>query len=347
MSSPLPLFDAHCDTILKIVDCGEDLFDEGADMHITLPGLRRAGVRAQLFACFVLSERHPGTERERALVLLDRLAALAATNPDDLRLVVTARDLSLGAEGAIGMILGLEGADPLEGSAAALRDFFDRGVRLVIPAWKDNPFSGTAFGANSGLSRVGRELVAIAEELGVVVDVSHLSDRAFADVLEVSTRPFVASHSNCRALCPSLRNLTDAMIRDLADRGGVLGVNFFPGFLDPTFRRDMEERRDALRLEDVQTREERFRAWISAAPRPRIDWIARHVLHAIDTGGEDCVGLGADLDGVTSLPTGIDSASDLATVPPLLTAAGLSTRQVEKVCWENMHRIFSEVLPAA
>jgi membrane dipeptidase len=153
----------------------------------------------------------------------------------------------------------------------------------------------------------------------------------------------VASHSNCRALCPTLRNLTDEMIRALADRGGVLGINLFPGFLDPAFHQRMRSVRGSLPTES-EAGEARFRAWLAAAPRPSEDWIARHVAHALRVGGEDCVGLGADLDGVSSLPAGIDSVSDLARIPELLGAAGLSTRRVEKVCWGNMHRAVSAIL---
>lgn len=112
------------------------------------------------------------------------------------------------------------GADPLEGNAENLRHFYDLGVRDIIPAWKDNPFSGTAFGTNTPLTAEGIKLIELAEELRVMVDVSHLSDAAFESVLEVATRPFIASHSNCRALCPTLRNLTDEMISTLSDHGG-------------------------------------------------------------------------------------------------------------------------------
>jgi membrane dipeptidase len=342
------LFDAHCDTILKIVDEGHRIFDGRATAHVTLPGLRRAGVAAQLFACFVLRKRHPGTEEQRAMELIDAIHAMVDESHGAFHLVDRAEVLALddGASGAIAVLIGLEGADPLVGRVDALHRFFARGVRLLTLAWSDNEFAGTAFGTDTGLTQRGVDLVALAEELGVLVDVSHLSDRAFEDVANAARRPFVASHSNCRSLCPSLRNLTDRQIRTLADRGGALGVNLFPGFLDPQFRAAMEAARTELCERHGEGWEAVFDAHLRTMPRPPATWIARHVLHAIRVGGEDCVGLGADLDGVSSLPDGIDGAGDLAELPNHLAAAGLRTRQVEKVCWETMHRLFSEALPS-
>jgi len=335
------LFDAHCDTIIKVVDDGVDFLSASAASQVSLPGFRQAGIRAQLFACFVLSERFPGAERERAETLVRGVHDVVAASRGALRLVASRADLPGEGAGPIAAIIGLEGADPLEGRAEALVDFHRMGVRLIIPAWKDNAFAGTAFGTDTPLTSEGCRLVQLAQELGVVVDVSHLSDRSFADVLHSTRLPCIASHSNCRALCPSRRNLTDAQIRALADRGGVIGVNFFSGFLDPAFYRAMEDVRS--RAADGAS-ERRFIGWVESAARPAAVWIARHVQHAISVGGEDCVGLGSDLDGVSSLPLGIDSVGDLSRVPQLLESAGLMARQVEKVCWDNQRRVFSETL---
>ncbi|HHE48027.1 MAG TPA: membrane dipeptidase, partial [Candidatus Acetothermia bacterium] len=188
--------------------------------------------------------------------------------------------------------------------AENLRHFFKLGVRDVIPAWKDNAFSGTAFGKNTSLTEEGVRLIELAEELGVMVDVSHLSDAAFAKVCEVAKKPFIASHSNCRALCPSPRNLTD-----------------------------------------MSSEKEAFREKVRELPRPEADWIVRHIKHAINVGGEDCIGLGGDLDGISSMPRGFETIADYATIPDLLLQAGLKPRQVEKLCFRNFLRVFREVLP--
>ena len=338
-------FDAHCDTVIKVLDEGVDFRSDVHGAHVTLPGLQQAGVRAQVFACFVLSERHPGRERERAVAMISAIRRMAEESRGAMRCVETCDGLPRRPEDPIAAIIGLEGADPLQGDPEALRAFHALGVRLLIPAWKDNAFSGTAFGSNSPLTAAGRDLVALAEELGVVVDVSHLSDRAFDDVLRICRRPIVASHSDCRALCPSPRNLTDPMIRALADRGGVLGINFYPGFLHAPFYEALERLRAELRDVSPDLRDKRLRDWASCAERPPMSWIARHATHAMDVGGEDCVGLGGDLDGVTSLPQGIDSVADYRKLPTALHDAGLSARRVEKLCYGNFHRVFAELLP--
>jgi membrane dipeptidase len=218
----------------------------------------------------------------------------------------------------------------------------DRGVRSVIFAWKDNEFSGTAFGTNRPLSREGFRLLGVAEELGVIVDVSHLSDHAFADVCRASTRPFIASHSNCRALCPHPRNLTDAMIHDLAERGGVVGINLAPLPLR-TSPQPMQARAEAGRGDTPEVRGE-IAARRRAVARPALELVARHVAHAVDIGGEDAVGLGGDLDGIEVLPSEFESVADYVKLPPLLRAAGLSDRQVTKVCCGNFARVYAELL---
>jgi membrane dipeptidase len=226
-----------------------------------------------------------------------------------------------------------------------LRHFYELGVRDLILAWQDNPFSGTAFGKDTPLTAEGRKLIVLTEELGVMVDVSHLSDSAFKDVCEITKRPFIASHSNCRAICPSKRNLTDAMIRTLADRGGVMGINLASGFLDPEiYHQEMAYRRKFRSEGEPPEATKRMREQIVTIPRPSIDWVAKHIRHAIDIGGEDCIGLGGDLDGITSMPREIEGIADYNKIPDLLLAAGLRTRQVEKACYQNFERVFCEVL---
>ena len=341
-------FDGHCDTVLKVVDKGTDFANGDDSAHVDFPRLRAAGVRAQVFACFVLSERYPGAEVERAEVLLDALDGMIGSTGGAFRLARTAADVEAAfAGGPSAAVFALEGADPLEGRAENLRRFFSRGVRDLIFAWKDNPFSGTAFGSDVSLSREGERLLGLAEDLGVMVDVSHLSDAAFDRVCEVSERPFIASHSNCRGLCPVARNLTDRMIRTLAERGGVMGINLSTSFLSPkslaawkAIKRRLEPERLTWRQAEQRVREEAPRV-----PRPPFDWIVRHILHAIDVGGEDVVGLGGDLDGIVHTPQGIDGVEDYPRIPVALREAGLSEGQVEKVCFRNFLRVFGEGLP--
>ena len=343
----MKIFDAHCDTVIKVMD-GLLAFETGkGEGQLCLPGMISAGSCAQVFACFVLSANYPGMERETAEAMITTIEQMAAQSNGSLRIARTASELTEScANGPIAALVGLEGADPLEGKAENLYHFYDLGVRDIIPAWKDNPFSGTAFGTNMPLTEQGRELIALAEELSVMVDVSHLSDTAFVNVCAIAKRPFIASHSNCRALCPSKRNLTDNMIRELANRGGVMGINLAAGFLDPDFFwKKKTARKEALVRSKTPEGMDAFRARVALWPRPSIDWIGSHVLHAIDIGGEDCIGLGGDLDGNVITPFGIDKIPDYTKLVDLLDSKGLATRQIEKVCYSNFERVFTEVLP--
>jgi membrane dipeptidase len=325
---------------MKVVDEGTDFTAAAARMHVTLPGLNEAGVRIQVFAsCAVYPETPPGRVVERGEAMVSAVWAMAAASGGRMAVATSAADLRRAMVGGpMAAIIALEGADPLEGKAEGLRRYVERGVRSVIFAWRDNEFSGTAFGTDRPLTREGERLLGLAEDLSTMVDVSHLSDRAFADVCRASTRPFIASHSNCRTLCPHPRNLTDAMIRQVADCGGVMGINLAPHFLDP----QVATMWAAARTEPVQSKE--AAAHRRALARPSLDWVARHVVHAIKVGGEDAVGLGGDLDGIDVTPDGIESVVDYVKLVPLFREAGLSERQIEKVCHANFLRVFKEVL---
>jgi membrane dipeptidase len=161
-------------------------------------------------------------------------------------------------------------------------------------------------------------------------------------------RPFVASHSNCRALSPTPRNLTDEQIRVLADRGGVMGINLAPDFLDRDYLAAWDAVMEPVAHAAPATRQKHRMAagpQLTAIPRPGLDKVAEHVLHAIMVGGEDCVGLGGDLDGISFTPEGITGVESYPLIPEALKRAGLTERQIEKVCWRNMLRVFGEVLP--
>ena len=347
---PIPFFDTHCDAVMKVLAGEADFLSGEGNAHVTLPALLEGQIAVQVFACFVLSEQHPGCEMQQAFSVLDTILGWIERSGGRLCLVQTSRDLAIRCKpgSQVAAVLALEGGDPLQGCAENLRAFSRRGVRLIIPAWKDNAFSGTAFGTNTPLTPEGIKLIAIAEEERVGVDVSHLSDRAFDDVARAARRPFLASHSNCRALCPHPRNLDDRRLRMLAEQGGVVGINFSPLFLDPAVY-DGARPFYATLLDDVSNEASRRCAADALEHVPSCDphWIARHIRHAIQVGGEDCVGLGGDLDGIPILPTGFDSVADYPLLIPLLDQAGLDTRQIGKVAYGNFARLFEELLPAS
>jgi membrane dipeptidase len=356
-------FDAHCDTIGRIVEQDADFVTGHVagspfGLHVTLPEMRRAGVCAQVFACWAWRGKYRGREDEVGLEMLRAVRGLCAAFPQDLEFTwgnAPVAGVCAGDVGEVGgktaVIAALEGADPLKGDVSNLTLFYDEGVRLLTLAWGDNEFSGTVFGEPSGLTAAGCELVEACEELGVLVDVSHASDQAFADVCAMAQRPFVASHSNCRSLCPHPRNLTDRQIRALAESGGVMGINLGSGFLSAEFHERTSHLRPAF-FESVASGEKSFEEAAAASsealraiPRPPLSAVVAHVRRAMDLGGEDCVGLGGDLDGVDSLPEGLDGVGHYPLIAALLFEAGLSDTQVEKVCYGNLARVFCELTP--
>ncbi len=358
MRGTVRFFDAHCDAVMRSYDGPFEFVAGDARGHLDLPRLQAAGHCAQVFAIFAAASYYP----DRDLTALAEKAIRAIRGWADasagrLRLALCADDIRAACTGDahhVAALIGLEGADPLAGRAENLVRFFEQGVRLVIPAWDDNPFSGSSAGPGTGLTDEGVKLVALAEALGVMLDVSHLSDLAFEQVLTLTRKPFIASHSNCRSLCPAYRNLTDAQIRALADRGGVMGINLAPDFLSPHYlaawNSVMGEATAALKAADAATRQrirEEAGPRLRAIPRPGIEWIVRHVHHAMAVGGEACVGLGGDLDGISFTPDGIEGAQSYPLIAEALLASGLTERQVELVCWRNMARVFADVLPGA
>jgi membrane dipeptidase len=374
-------FDAHCDAIGPLLESAADFLVEPADRaaatargtfvpHITLPAMKAGAIGAQVFASWVWGGKYKGAEFETGMAKVEGVRKLCADYPDDLFLASTGADLAApfgaptdcvvtggaargsvaGSASRIAVLPSLEGSDSLVGDIDNLFAFYEAGVRLLTLAWDDTPFCGSAYGGGAGLTKKGVDLVAACESLGVIVDVSHLSDQAFADVCQVAELPFVASHSNCRALCPSPRNLTDEMIRTLGERGGVMGITLAPGFLSADYfdkeRAGAGEALEAIRsgemtYEQVQEREI---AAMADVPLPSLSTVVDHVKWAIDKGGEDCVGLGGDLDGVDYLPAGFQGAEDYPRIEELLRAGGLSPSQVDKVCHGNLLRVFQEIL---
>ena len=374
-------FDAHCDTIGPILETGADFLarpgarsgESGAAAagraesgaapipHVTLPGLKAGGIGAQIFASWVWSGKYKGREFEAGMAKVEAVRRLCTEYPEDLVLASTGADLAApfsptpggptpAAPPRVAVLPSLEGADPLLGDVDNLFVFYDAGVRLLTLAWGDNPFCGSTYGEGTGLTKKGADLVAACESLGVMVDASHLSDKGFADLCMIAERPFVASHSNCRSLCPSGRNLTDQMIKALAERGGVMGVTLAPGFLSPEYY----EKEDAINgrsfravlsggqsFDDAQIQ---GAAAMAGVPRPPLSTVLDHVKWAVNVGGEDSVGLGGDLDGVDYLPEGFEGAADYPRIEELLRAGGLTSRQIDKVCHENFLRVFQEVL---
>src|SRR5439155_27198896 len=299
---------------------------------------------------------------QRALELIDAVRTQVERHPRQLRLALTAADvLEAQRHRQLAVLMGLEGGHPLGGSVRQLRDMYRLGVRYMTLTWSVSNAFGDSSGDldrsdiphHNGLSPLGREAVAEMNRLGMLVDVSHVSDKTFFDTVEVAKAPLIASHSSCRALTNHPRNMTDDMLRAVAKNGGVVMVNFFSAFVDEDFRKALEalrpEQDKAIAAVNEKYKDDaaaRTKAWFAAEqeiaariPRPPFKSLIDHIEHVARVAGVDHAGLGSDFDGISSLPQGIDSAADLPKIAAELRTRGLSQKDVAKIYSGNILRV--------
>ncbi len=344
----IPILDAHCDTILKVVDDGADIIGPYPGTHIDVPRLKKAGVACQIFACFASRDEHGPQVRDRSRALLTAARGLVGQGP----FVAPASAAELRAladqDEAVGLLLAIEGGEAVGDDPGNVAELDALGVRYITLAWGDNQLTGAAFGDGYGLTELGREVVTEMERHRILVDVSHISDRAFSDLQRIATRPIIASHSNCRALCDSPRNLTDDQIRAIADSGGVIGVTFVSGFLtqqaSDAQRPIYAEYRRQMKGNPQGWREvfQRIDAAVAATELPPLSSIADHVDHLVAIAGINGVAFGSDFDGFAHGPAGLSDCGDYPKILGLLSERGYSEAELRKLCWDNWLRVLSE-----
>lgn len=363
------VFDAHCDTVLRVLDHGVDLGrrgdtgpGEGSETcHIDIPRLREGGVGAQVFACYV-SPDYIVTKgaAHRALQLLDAMHGQFARHGGVMELAYTAADIErLHTAGKVAVVLGVEGGQAIEGDLALLRIFHRLGVRLMTLTWNNNVGWADGCGpepvlaACGGLSELGRAVVEEMERLGMVVDVSHLSEAGFWEVVRVARKPCVASHSNAWDLCGHVRNLKREQALALAEKGGVIGINYYTGFISPKAMQQREAVRQSeayRRLQeqfpdDRQRRRREERALERAAVEPvHLSEMMDHIDYFRGLVGCDHIGLGSDYDGISAAPVEIDDTSKVPRVTEALVARGYSEADIRKILGLNFLRVLREVI---
>jgi membrane dipeptidase len=345
---PHRIFDTHCDAVIRVVNEHADLALRSDAGHIDVPRLLAGGVGCQVFACFVQRGSPDDDPAARADRMMDAVADLAripeVVIPRTFEQLAALRDDA----GHVGVLLAVEGGDALAGKVSRVDELRERGVRYITLAWADNDLTGSAFGKGGGLTGLGKDVVRRMNARGVLVDVSHMSDAAFADLSRATDRPFIASHSNCRALCDSPRNLTDDQVREVAARGGAIGVMLAPGFLSEDYRR-AEAPVMARYLPRLGAHPDRVaeimaeaQAEMVGVKRPASDVVFRHIEHIVEVGGIACAALGSDFDGIPATPTDLPDCSEYQVVARLLEAHGCSGDEIEAVCWSNWERVFRQ-----
>jgi membrane dipeptidase len=364
--------DAHADTAQRILDLGESFSDETSRAEVSLHKARAGGLAAQFFSIWVDPLVFPGDAAwPRARRLVDAVHAEVARAPCALALARTGADVrALAARGVFAILLGVEGAhalgadgEPIETRRRRLRELAAAGVRYLACTWSNsNDFAGSSgdAGRSRGLTPLGHDLVELLLELDILLDVSHVSDATFGDLViwaRSASAPLIASHSSARALAAHPRNLTDEQLRAIADTGGVASVNFCPAFLDEAFRAEVTAATAtpaARQAQEEARRSERdpgraaLLAWHArsafarAVPAPGVERLVDHLCHMQRVAGEDHVGLGSDFDGTAAVPAGLENVSLLPRLADALLGRGLSARAVDKIFADNWLRVLGD-----
>jgi membrane dipeptidase len=340
---------------------GYDLADPSAPMMVTIPKMREGHLGAAFFAIYVSANRPGGDFIHGALDLVDLVYEQVGKHSEALGLAFTADDVvRLHRQNRVAILMGVEGGHMIENDLRLLDILYRLGGRyltlthMVSLDWADS--SSDKPRAN-GLSDFGRQVVARLNQLGMMVDISHVSDKTFADTLAVTKAPVIASHSSCRALADNPRNLSDDMIRQLAQNGGVIQINFYSPYLDQTYaearRKTSEQRRAEMRAARQQFAQDRQRLaqeidkidarYEAQLPVPSFTRIADHIDHAVQVGGVEHVGLGSDFDGIDSKPRGMEDVSKLPNLVRELARRGYSETDLERILGGNLLRVMRQV----
>lgn len=357
------VIDTHDDTTQRLLfDRDFDLGRRNSTGHVDVPRMREGGLDAIFFSIWV-PVKYTGPEAtKRALQQIDAVREAVRRYPNDLMLATTADDIRRAhRQGKIAALMGAEGGHMIDDDLGVLRQFAGLGVRYLTLTHTKNTNWADSSGdkpAHNGLTDFGRSVVRELNRLGVMVDVSHVSDKTFADVLAATKAPIIASHSSCRALCDHARNLTDDMLRAVAKNGGVVMINYNQGFLS-------QELLDAERAQEKELRpqyeamskacggneaceiagyERLEHQFIAEGKLPPVSWekVVDHIDHVVKVAGVNHAGLGSDFDGA-SMPTGMEDVSKLPKITEALLRRGYSAPDIEKILGGNLLRVMSEV----
>lgn len=296
--------DAHCDTAYEMLVRGCPIDDN--PLHISLGQTGAFESYIQVFAAWT-NDKLAGAERVREFYrMADNFKEQAGQNKDRMAVCLSGGDIDRAlSEGKIAAVMGIEGGGALNGELDAIPRIYEAGVRMLTLTWNGANELGHGQPLDEGLTDFGREALRLMEQTGILADVSHLSDKGFWEVCSLARRPFLASHSNLRALCPHPRNLTDDQFRELVRHEGICGINLCPVFLEQDGQADFES-------------------------------IERHLDRFLTLGGEKSIAMGADFDGVTELPDGISGLSSIPALMDYLLARGYCEELVDAVFFKNL-----------
>jgi membrane dipeptidase len=350
--------DTHLDTLQRVLIDDADLTKRLNYGHVDLPRLREGGVRAPFFALWVPTYYQGSEAVRRTLELRDAAQRVFDRAPDQIELATNVRDIErITKAGKVAVILTVEGGHQIADDLAVLRIYHQLGIRsMTLTHFRNNHWadSSTDKPEHNGLTDFGKQVVREMNRLGMIVDISHISDKTFYDTLEVTTKPVIASHSSCRALSDVPRNMSDDMIRALGRNGGVIGINFGPGFLN---QKDAEALRRAITalsvpevkltgkdLDDYSAKQIRAEFAENAKNFSTLDDAVAHIDHVVKIAGIDHVGIGSDFDGISGVPAGLEDISKMPALAAALLKKGYSEQDVKKVLGGNFLRVMRQVM---
>lgn len=354
------VIDTHNDITSPMVDEDYDLATPSVGKyHTDLERMQKGGMTGEFFSIYVSrSYAKDGGASRRALDMIDMVYRQAERHPDKLVMAYSTADIRRAkAQGKIAALMGIEGGHAIENSLMALRAFYRLGIRYMTLThsntndWADS--STDAFRHN-GLSDFGKEVVKEMNRLGMLIDISHVSDKTASDVLDISTAPVIASHSSAKALANHPRNIPDDLLKRIAKNGGVVMVNFFSGFIsqeyiearkvrDEKLKTDLESLRQKYSSDPKKLEEEQDKLF-AANPLPKVPLsvLMDHFEHIIKVAGIDHVGIGSDFDGIPDLPTEMEDIAQLPNITYELLKRGYTEQDIKKVLGENLMRAFAK-----
>ena len=369
------VIDTHEDTPQRFVDEHFDLSDPLNGGQLNLDAIHKGNLGGSFMSIWVEPELYKGHYARRTLELIDASRMQAAKHADQIKFSTSASDIEAAhREHKYAMLMGIEGGHSIEDSLGLLRMYYSLGVRYMTLTWSNSNGWADSSGDDTdpsvphtlnGLSDFGRSVVLEMNRLGMIVDISHVSDRTFYRTLQVSRAPVIASHSAARALCDAPRNMTDDMLRaaaksgDPGSNGGVILVNFYSGFISQAYRDAQVKQKPEVdkAVADLKAQfkadgeeitysdiEKLQRQMADRIPRPPLSDVIDHIDHIAKVAGIDHLGLGSDFDGVNGqLPEGIDSAADLPKITAELMKRGYTAADCDKILGGNFMRVFKEV----
>ena len=372
------VIDTHADTPQRMLDDHYDLTEPLDGGYLNFASAKQGNLGAEFFSIWVEPKLYEGHYARRTLDLIDTVLQQAAKHPDQMMMAYSPEDIERAhREHKLAALMGIEGGHSIEDSLGLLRDYYRLGVRYMTLTWSNSnnwaDSSGDVDDPNvkhtqDGLTDFGKDVVYEMNRLGMMVDISHVSDKTFYRAVITSRAPVFASHSSARALDAAPRNMTDDMLRAVArsggpnSKGGVVMVNFYSGFISDAWRTawtaQAPERQAAENAQIAQWKAEgktvtyemtdaMDKQWAAKIPRPPMSLLIDHIDHVAKVAGIDHVGLGSDFDGIPSSPEGIDSAADLPKITAALMARGYSAEDCRKILGQNFLRFFREVQATA